>query len=109
MPLAVAGSAPFTAWLLKSWNGTSLATSTGWANWQATLIIEGAIPFLWLPIWLGLVSDRPATAKWISPEERKHLETVLEREAAHAQPIKAASVWEAFLKPAGFLIMAVYL
>ena len=60
MPLAVAGSAPITSLLLQNWNGTALATSTGWANWQATLIIEGALPFLWLPIWLYFISDRPA-------------------------------------------------
>ena len=108
MPLAVAGSAPVTAWLLKTWNTTSFATSTGWANWQATLIIEGAIPFLWLPIWLYFVSDRPATAKWISAEERQHLETTLQREAAQNQPVQAAPWWEAFLKPAIFVMMAIY-
>ena len=108
MPLAVAGSAPVTAWLLKSWNGTALASTTGLANWQATLIIEGALPFLWLPIWLYFISDRPARAKWISAEERAHLESTLAREAMHAQPLKPTRWWEAVLHPAVFVMMGIY-
>ena len=108
MPLAVAGSAPVTSWLLTSWNGTALAASTGWANWQATLIIEGALPFVWLPIWLYFISDRPRDAKWISAEERQHLETTLEREATTGQPVQPASVWQALLSPAVFVMMLIY-
>ncbi|MBI3875860.1 MAG: MFS transporter [Verrucomicrobia bacterium] len=108
MPLAVAGSAPVTAWLLKSWNGSSLAASTGLANWQATLVIEGALPFIWLPIWLYFISDRPRDAKWISTEERQHLETTLAREAAQSQPVKSAPMWQAFLNPAVFVMMLIY-
>lgn len=108
MPLAVAGSAPVTAWLLQNWNGTALATNTGWANWQATLIIEGALPFIWLPIWLYFISDRPAQAKWISAEERDFLETTLAREAGHGQPVKPAPFWQVFLQPAVFVMMAIY-
>src|SRR5438046_1681192 len=33
MPLAVAGSAPVTSWLLHNWNGSTWGVSTGWANW----------------------------------------------------------------------------
>ncbi len=108
MPLAVAGSAPVTSWLLKTWNGTSLASTTGWANWQATLIIEGALPFLWLPIWLYFISDRPRDANWISAEEKRHLETTLEREATEAHLAKPAPLWEALLRPAVFVMMAIY-
>jgi MFS family permease len=108
MPLAVAGSAPVTSWLLKSWNGTSLAQTTGWANWQATLVLEGALPFVWLPIWLYFISDRPATAKWITPEEREYLEKTLDREAAQSQPVKPAPFWEVFLRPTIYVMMAVY-
>ncbi len=108
MPLAVAGSAPVTAWLLKSWNGSSLAASTGLANWQATLVIEGALPFIWLPIWLYFVSDRPRDAKWISTGEREHLETTLAREAAQSQPVKPAPMWQAFVNPAVFVMMLIY-
>jgi MFS family permease len=116
MPLAVAGSAPITAALLENWNGTALSKSTGWANWQATLIIEGALPFVWLPIWLYFISDRPAKAKWISVAEREHLETTLAREAVDVQPVKPGPVHDGGSSSTGvimtmislFVMMAVY-
>ena len=67
-PLAVAGSAPLTGWLL------------GVYGWQKMLILEGALPFLWLPIWWFFIRDHPREAKWISAEERNHLETTLQAE-----------------------------
>src|SRR5262245_37704782 len=38
-PLAVAGAAPITSALLGIW------------GWRTALIVEGALPFIWLPIW----------------------------------------------------------
>jgi MFS family permease len=76
-PLAVAGSAPFTGWLLGAY------------GWQTMLILEGALPFVWLPIWWFFISDHPREAKWISTAEKDYLETTLEREAAAAEgPVK---------------------
>src|SRR5438128_10705306 len=46
-PLAVAGAAPITAWLIGGWGCKTM------------LILEGALPFLWLPIWLYFVIDHP--------------------------------------------------
>lgn len=110
MPLAVAGSAPITSWLLTSWNGTALANSTGWANWQATLIIEGALPFVWLPIWLYFISDHPAQAKWISAEERQYLEKTLEHESKLGTPAKSDKASGNFLRLAGVMVtlMGIY-
>ncbi len=67
-PLAVAGSAPLTGWLLGVW------------GWKWMLIAEGALPFLWLPIWWFGIRDHPREAAWISREEREHLETTLKTE-----------------------------
>src|SRR3954471_10743962 len=61
-PLAVGISAPLTGWMIGAW---------GWKN---MIVIEGALPFIWLPIWLYFISDHPRQAKWISPEERAYLE-----------------------------------
>ncbi|MBI3414997.1 MAG: MFS transporter [Verrucomicrobia bacterium] len=110
MPLAVAGSAPVTSWLLTSWNGSVFANSTGWANWQATLIIEGALPFVWLPIWLCFISDRPSQAKWISAEERQFLETTLARETKISETVKSDRAFDGFLKIAFpvLLMMVIY-
>src|SRR5213076_3241872 len=68
-PLAVAGAAPVTGALLGAW------------GWRTALILEGALPFVWLPIWWIFIRDHPREAKWISAEEREHLETTLKREA----------------------------
>src|SRR5438552_5737769 len=66
-PLAVAGAAPITAWILENWAAISdwivHHQSSYWSarvaalqNWQVMLIVEGALPFVWLPIWLYFVS-----------------------------------------------------
>ena len=80
-PLAVAASAPFTGWLLGAY------------GWQTMLILEGALPFLWLPIWWFFISDHPREARWISVAEQNELETTLEREAAQLEPPAKIPFW----------------
>src|SRR5436190_3364098 len=73
-PLAVAGSAPITGWLLGAY------------GWKQMLMIEGALPFIWLPIWWFGIRDHPREAKWISSEERTFLEATLQRETTEQEP-----------------------
>ena len=94
-PLAVAASAPVSGWLLGGW------------GWQTMLIVEGALPFVWLPVWLYFISDHPRDAKWISREEKDFLETTLEREAAELDPAGKKTVWRIFLQPAVFVMLAI--
>ena len=68
-PLAVAASAPITGWLLGAY------------GWQTMLILEGALPFLWLPIWWFGIRDHPREAAWIGVTEREDLEQTLAAEA----------------------------
>ncbi|HVY70926.1 MAG TPA: MFS transporter [Verrucomicrobiae bacterium] len=95
-PLSVAFSAPLTAWMLGSW------------GWQKMIMIEGALPFIWLPIWLYFISDHPRQAKWISAGERDYLETTLKAEAAASNPVKPAPIWEAFLQPTVLVMLVIY-
>ena len=95
-PLAVAGAAPVTGALLGVW------------GWRWALIIEGALPFVWLPIWWFFISDHPREAKWISQEEREHLETTLARESAELEPVKKAPLWQALIQPAVFVMVPIY-
>jgi len=44
------------------------------------MIVEGALPFIWLPIWWLCIRDHPSQAKWISDEERNYLENTLAKE-----------------------------
>lgn len=95
-PLAVAGSAPITGLLIGGW------------GWKTMLILEGALPFIWLPIWLYFISDQPRKAHWISKEEKDHLESALEKEAAELNKGKKTSVWQAFVQPAVFVMIPIY-
>jgi MFS family permease len=94
-PLAVVASAPITGWLLGAY------------GWQTMLILEGALPFVWLPIWWFFISDHPREAKWISPEEKTHLETTLQAEAALLEPPKKIPVWPQLLKPTILLMIVI--
>jgi MFS family permease len=95
-PLAVVASAPFTGWLLGAY------------GWQTMLILEGALPFVWLPIWWFYISDHPREAKWISQEERGFLETTLQREAAELEPVKPVPLWKRFAKWEILVMIAIY-
>ncbi|HEV2393471.1 MAG TPA: MFS transporter [Verrucomicrobiae bacterium] len=95
-PLAVAASAPFTGWLL------------GVYGWQRMLILEGLLPFIWLPIWWFSIRDHPRDAKWISADEKEFLETTLRQEVAELEPPRAVSLWERFRHPSIFVMVAIY-
>jgi cyanate permease len=85
------------------------------------MILEGLLPFLWLPIWWFFVRDHPREAKWISVEEKTYLETTLQREAreleaAPAQPQAGGdgagrserSAWPALWQPAIAVMLIMY-
>jgi len=95
-PLSVAFAAPVTGMLLERW------------DWRVTLVAEGALPFLWLPVWWYFISDHPRDAKWISAEEREYLETTLKREAEHLEPAQPVPMWKAMLQPAVFVMVPIY-
>ena len=85
-PLAVVASAPVTGWLLGAY------------GWQTMLILEGALPFIWLPVWWFFISDRPRDARWISEEEKNFLETTLQREAAQLEPPVKIPFWQRLVR-----------
>jgi sugar phosphate permease len=95
-PLAVAGSAPFTAWLLGAY------------GWQRMLILEGLLPFIWLPIWWFGIRDHPREAKWLSLEERAFLQVTLAKEAAALEPAKGVAWWDRLREPTIFVMIAIY-
>ena len=95
-PLAVAGSAPITAMLLGAY------------GWKQMLIIEGILPFVWLPIWWFGMRDHPREAKWISQEERAYLESTLQKEMAELQPAHDVSWLSKLQEPSIFVMVAFY-
>lgn len=85
-PLAVAASAPITGALL------------GIYGWKTMIVLEGALPFLWLPIWWFFMSDHPRDADWISAGEKEFLENILKREAAEIESTETNSTFRELSK-----------
>ncbi|HTV61948.1 MAG TPA: MFS transporter [Verrucomicrobiae bacterium] len=95
-PLAVAASAPLTGWLL------------GRYGWQLMLILEGILPFIWLPIWWFCIRDYPREVKWLSPAERRQVETILKREADELEPPQKISWVSRLAHPSVFIMITLY-
>lgn len=96
LPLSVVISSPLSGWLLMHW------------NWRVLLIVEGALPFVWLLVWLMTIDDFPRQAEWISTEEREYLEKTLVAEAADAKPQERVSYMAALLSPQVLVLTAIY-
>ncbi len=60
---------------------------------HVSILLEGALPFIWLTIWWFFISDHPRYAKWISAQEKNYLETTLEREAVQLEPPAKIPFW----------------
>jgi MFS family permease len=95
-PLAVVGSAPLTGWLL------------GVCGWHTMLMLEGSLPFIWLPIWWFCIRDHPRQAAWLSAGERDYLEGILQEESAGLEPPEAVSWVTRFREPSVFVMLAIY-
>src|SRR5947209_3239435 len=96
LPLSVVISSPLSGWLMARW------------NWRMLLIVEGALPFLWLLIWLLTIDDHPSTAKWISPQERAYLQTTLLQEAAESKTADRGGYVAALLSPQVLILTVIY-
>lgn len=95
-PLAVAGSAPFTSLLLGKY------------GWQQMLILEGMLPFIWLPIWWFGIADHPRDAKWISDQERSYLEKTLAQEVTALEGTRSVPWYVRLSHPSVFVMLAIY-
>jgi MFS family permease len=96
LPLSVVISSPLSGWLLTHW------------NWRVLLIVEGALPFLWLLVWLTFIDDHPRDAGWISKDEREYLETTLADEAAELKTTERVSYLAALLSPQVLILTIIY-
>jgi MFS family permease len=95
-PLAVAAAAPVTGWLL------------GARGWRQMLVLEGLLPFIWLPFWWYSIRDHPREAKWISVEEKNFLEATLKKEAGEREvPQQKISRFAVLALPSLFVMVAV--
>jgi MFS family permease len=73
---AVVG-APLSALIMTAFNG-----SLGLHSWQWMFILEGIPPIMLGIAFLALLTDRPANARWLNPEQRNWLQGRLGQERA---------------------------
>lgn len=80
MNIAIASiiTGPLSGWIISNW------------GWRWVFIGEGILSLLLILVWYPLISDSPAKAKWISPEERDYLVTKLASEQRNIQAAQGA-------------------
>lgn len=96
LPGAVVISSPFSGWILDHW------------SWRVMLVAEGALPILWLGIWLAFIEDHPQDARWLPESERTSLVETLRRERADLDTQEKVPYLKTLLRPKVFLLAAVY-
>jgi MFS family permease len=96
LPVAVTVSSPLSGWILGRW------------NWRVLLVAEGALPFLWLLVWVWFINDHPPQARWISGAEREYLQTTLQHEAAQLEPVSPEPYLRALLRPQVLVMVCIY-
>jgi MFS family permease len=97
LPGAVIISSPISGWILDHW------------NWRWMLIGEGALPFVWLIIWLIFIQDHPSEAKWLPEAEREQVVATLRAEAGGLESASSGGTFlEDLFRPQVFLLAAVY-
>jgi ACS family tartrate transporter-like MFS transporter len=102
IPVSLLIGAPLSGWILNT-NG-----AFGLAGWKWLFIMEG-IP----SVVLGLITffyltDTPAKADWLEPNERQWLQAQLDRERASVESVRKYSLGEALLNPRVLVLGLVY-
>ncbi len=96
LPIAVVLSSPISGWILGRW------------GWRAMLIAEGAVPWLWLVLWMWIIADSPSKSKWIAASERDHLNATLAREQAELGTVEKATITRALAEPSVWILVFIY-
>jgi D-galactonate transporter len=102
IPLSSVIGAPVSGMLLN------LDGAVGLAGWQWLFILE-AVPALVLSVVVFFyLTDRPADAHWLAPEERAWLASRLDAERQLRESAKKFSVWQALGDTRVLLLACVY-
>jgi len=102
IPLSTVLGAPISGLLL------GLDGIMGLKGWQWLFIIEAAPSLILSVVVLFYLTDRPADATWLPPQERAWLVRRLESEHAHRTSRHNLSVWQALLNPKVLALSLVY-
>jgi MFS family permease len=96
LPGAVIISSPVSGWILDHW------------NWRVMMIAEGALPILWLAVWLLFIEDHPSQIRWLAAADRERLAQTLNQESAVLESVEPVSYLRALLQPQVLVLIGVY-
>ena len=92
---------PLAGGLLLRLNGVS-----GLAGWQWLFIVEALPPIVMCFVMWHLLTDKPADAAWLQPDQRTWLAERLDSERAQREVIRKFSLGQAFSNPKMWLLTA---
>jgi ACS family tartrate transporter-like MFS transporter len=93
---------PVSAWLL------TLDGVFGLQGWQWLFLIEALPPIIMCFVIWFLLTDRPADALWLRPEQRTWLQGRLDSEQTQREAVHSYALKEALLNPRVWLLTLVY-
>jgi MFS transporter, ACS family, tartrate transporter len=103
IPLSSVIGGPISGLILDTFDGT-----LGLSSWQWLFIIEGA-PAILVGFWvLNYLTDRPAEAAWLEPDERLALQARLDDERRSREAIRRYTLGEALRNPRVLGLSLVY-
>jgi len=102
IPLSTVIGAPISGVLL------SLHGGLGLAGWQWLFIVEAVPSVLLAGVVFFYLTDRPADAQWLAPDERAWLAERLELEQRQRQAVRDYSVGQALIDPRVLGLSLVY-
>jgi D-galactonate transporter len=102
IPLSTVVGAPISGWLL-GFDG-----HLGLKGWQWMFILE-ALPSLILSVVVfGYLTDRPADATWLAPDERAWLAQRMAQERQQRESVRSYSVKQALMNPRVLALSVIY-
>ena len=104
-PLSTAIGSPISGAILE------LRPLAGLSSWQWLYLIEGLPAILLGLLVLRILTDKPAEARWLQPEERAWLTAALDAESAAAghRPHHTSSALAALANPRVLILACIYL
>lgn len=103
VPLALVLGSPLSGYLLE------MRPISGMQNWQWMFLVEG---FLAVAVGLGVywyLDNKPASAKWLPPEEKQALTAILSREESERRTAGPANLLNTVANPRVLHFFFIYL
>ncbi len=97
LPIAGVLGGPISGWILSHMDGVN-----GWQGWQWMFLLEGLPSIVVGIVWYLFASNDPASAKWLSSEEKSIVAAALRQDGPIAGQHK--NTWDAFRDPRVYVL-----